>query len=273
MRPFREYRRGALIPLAVIVLAAYYLLVSLPLAHRAEAIEERLKFHWGQLAAALDQKTNEVAIDFQRITNQLEQTRLALAQLRQARAEAEAQFKLSPALRAKMKPPFQVVEFENDRGQKMDQLSSLAKQCQVALDPAVLAGFPEYTTNVVQAALLWPALSMVDGLLVTAVHCKVAALCALESPLVPANPSAPEVPARVAQIPLQLEVVGPAANVLLLIQTLPLRAEQLRAAGFTNAPPGKLPLLLDRLIIKKQSPDKPDEVRAALRVVGFVFPE
>jgi hypothetical protein len=272
MRPFREYQRGAVVPLAGLVLAGYYLLVFLPVAHRADAIGESLTRHWGQLTNVLDQ-TNAVALDFQRITNQLQATRQALAQLREARKQAAVRFELGPGLRAKMKSPFQNVEFEKDRGRKKDDLTSLAKQLQVVLEPAVLDGFPEYTSDVQQPALLWPALSMVDGLLVTAVQCKVTAICALESPLVFTNAPPSDGAGRVAQIPLQIEVVGPVTNVLRLVQDLPLRGEELRAAGFTNAPPGKLPLLLDRLIIKKQSPDKPDEIRVGLRLVGFVFQE
>jgi hypothetical protein len=54
---------------------------------------------------------------------------------------------------------------------------------------------------------------------------------------------------------------------------LPLRADELRAAGLPEAPVDKPPLFVDRLIIRKQSPDKPDEVRVWLRVVGFVLRE
>jgi hypothetical protein len=272
MMPLREYKRGAVVPLAGLALAGYYLLVFLPLVHRADAIEDRLMQDWKKLTTALDQ-TNAVALDFRRINNQIQETRQALAELKDARKQASAHFDLSPGLRAKMKPPFQLVEFENERGKEMDELSSLAKQQQVALEPAVLAGFPEYTIDVQQPALLWPALSLVDGLLVTAIQCKVTAIHALESPLVFTNAPLPDAALRPAQIPLQFEFTGPVAGVLRLVQSLPLRGEELRAAGFTNAPPGKLPLLLDRLIIKKQSPDKPDEVRVGLRLIGFVFQE
>lgn len=273
MRPFREYRRGVVVPLAGLVLGAFYLLVFLPLAHRADSIEEGLRRQWRQLTDALDEKTNTVALDFQRLTSQLEQTQQALGALQQARKQAAAHFELGPELRAKMRAQFQNVEFEKDRGKKVDALSILAREQKVALEPGVLAGFPEYTTNVQQAALLWPALSLVDGLLLTAVQCKVTAIQALESPSVFTSLPSLDAAGRLAQIPLQLEVIGPVPNVLRLVQSLPLRGEQLRAAGFAHAPPGKLPLLLDRLIVKKQSPDKPDEVRVALRVVGFVFLE
>jgi len=48
-----------------------------------------------------------------------------------------------------------------------------------------------------------------------------------------------------------------------------MRGDELRAAGFPEAPPEKPPLFIDRLIIKKQSPEKPDEVRVFLRLVAF----
>jgi hypothetical protein len=35
----------------------------------------------------------------------------------------------------------------------------------------------------------------------------------------------------------------------------------------------KTPLFIDRLIVKKQSPDKVDEVRLWLQATGFVFRE
>jgi hypothetical protein len=38
-----------------------------------------------------------------------------------------------------------------------------------------------------------------------------------------------------------------------------------------EAPPEKPALFIDRLVIKKQSPDKPDEVRVWMRLVGFVL--
>jgi hypothetical protein len=270
---FQEYKRRAIVPLAGLALAAYYLLVFVWLAHRAAQFDGPLRQHWKDLASALDQ-TNATALDFQRITNQLRETRQALTVLASARKKAQARFDLSPDLRAKMTAEsFSVVEYENARGTEMDELGKLAKEQQVTLEPAVLAGFPKYTVEVLQPALLWPALSLVDGLLTTAIQSKVTAIHSLESPLVFTNAPAANAAGRLAQIPLQVELTGPVAGVLRLLQSLPLRGEELRAAGFTNATAGKLPLLLERLILKKQSPDKPDEVRVSLRLVGFVFQE
>ena len=45
----------------------------------------------------------------------------------------------------------------------------------------------------------------------------------------------------------------------------------MRASGMPEARPDKAPLFIDGLILKKQAPDKPDEVRVTLRAVGFVL--
>ena len=75
------------------------------------------------------------------------------------------------------------------------------------------------------------------------------------------------------EMPVQVEFTAPVASVTKLLHSLPLRADELRAAGLPEAPADKLPLFVDRLVIKKQAPDKPDEVRVWLRVVGFVLRE
>jgi hypothetical protein len=54
---------------------------------------------------------------------------------------------------------------------------------------------------------------------------------------------------------------------------LPLRANEIQAAGLPEAPADKPPLFVDRLIMQKQSPDKADEVHVWLRAVGFVLRE
>ena len=74
-----------------------------------------------------------------------------------------------------------------------------------------------------------------------------------------------------AEIPLQVELTGSARSLLKLLEYLPLRPEEMRASGMPEARPDKAPLFIDGLILKKQAPDKPDEVRVTLRAVGFVL--
>ena len=272
MSSFQEYKRRVLLPLAGAGLAAYYLLVFLPLAHKVEELDGPLRNSWKALALALEQ-TNAVALDFQGISNRLHETRAALGELAKGRAQAAARFQLGPELRGRMKGEFLFNEFDSERRAQMEELTKLAKEQQVTIEPAVWEGFPIATAEAQEPALLWPSLAMVQGLLSVAVRAKVSVIHSLDSPSVFTNGAVSAVPGQVAQIPLQIELTGPVAGVFQFLRGLPLRGDELAAAGLPAAPPGKLPLLIDRLVLRKQSPDKPDEVRLSLRVVGFVFRE
>jgi hypothetical protein len=77
---FQEYRRMTIIPLVAVALGAYYIFVFLPLGRRAESLDAPLGKAWQTLTNTLN-LSNAVAIDFQRITNQLTETRQALVTL------------------------------------------------------------------------------------------------------------------------------------------------------------------------------------------------
>jgi hypothetical protein len=272
MLSFTELRRRGLLPLAGLGLAVFYLVGFLPLAHQAVNLDAPLDSAWRKLAASLDQ-TNTLAIDFVHITNQLNETRQALAILEDTKKKAAARLEVAPALRARLNDPFQLVDFQNERSKQIDDLDRVTKERQITVDPAVYAGFPEHTVDIREPALLWVALALSDDLLATAVRCKVSAIHSLEVNLDLTNAPSSEGPRRWAQIPVQCEFTASGDNALKVIQSLPLRAEEIKAAGLPEAPPEKAPLFIDRLIVRKESPEKLDEVRVWLRAVGFVLRE
>jgi len=268
MASFHAYKRRSIIPLAGLALAAYYFLVLVPLSRRANGLDIPLQSTWQKLAATIEQ-TNATAIDFLHITNQLAETRQAIALLENARQQAAARLELSPAVRKKMNDPFQLVDYQAERSKQLEETSKLAKECQVTLEQPVFAGFPEHTADIKQPAFLWAALSLVENLLATAMQCKVAVIHSLEVPLVLTN----ELSAPVTEVALQIELTGSADSLLKLLQNLPLRADEMRSAGLPQARPDKAPLFIERILMRKQSPDKLDEVRLSVRAVGFVLRE
>ncbi len=270
MASYPELKRRSLLPLLGIALALYYVLVFLPLSQRSENLDEPLQRAWRRLAASLDQ-TNATTLNFQQITNQLEATGRALKLVRDAQREAAARLELAPSLRAKLTAPFQLVDYEYERSLQMDQLARDAAKQHVAVDPGVFIGFPEHTADVQEPGLLWAALALTDDVLDMAVRCQVTALHSLEVPLALTNAAASERPGHWSEIPVQVEFTAAASNALRLVQSLPLRADEIHAAGLPEAPAGKLPVFIDRLIIKKESPEKLDQVRVGLRAVGFVW--
>ena len=272
MTSFREYQRRSVIPLAGLVLLAYYVLFYLPLARRAASLDEPLQKNWRKLAASIDQ-TNATTLDLARLTNQLNETREALALVENTKKEAALRLELSAALKAKMSAPFQLVDYQNTRSQQIDELYKQSRELKIEIDAAVFTGFPEHTIDTADPTLLWPALALSHELLKTALLSRVTAIHSLEVPLSATNQAGPEAYGRWDQVPLQIEFTASADSADRFIQSLPLRAEEIRAAGLTPSSPDKSPLFIDRLIIKKQTPAKPDEVRVWLQAVGFVFRE
>jgi len=270
MASFNEIKRRSVLPLAALGVAAYYLLACVPLAHRAASLDVPLNKGWHRLAASLDQ-TNATALDFAQITNQLSETRHQLALLEEAKKLASARLELNADLRTKLAAPFQLVDYQIERSKQIDDLDSKTKKEKIAIDPVVYAGFPEYTADMQEPSLLWAALSMTTDLLDTAVRSRVEAIHSLEVAVTLTNSVNPEIAAPWAEIALQLEFTAPAQQALHVIQSLPLTSAEARAAGLPAPAYQRAPLLIDRLIIRKEMPEKLDQVRVWVRATGFVL--
>jgi hypothetical protein len=267
-----ERRWRSLILMAALALAAGYLFVLLPVSRRADKLSAPLDKTWRKLSAALNQ-TNNLSIDFVGITNQLEATRQAFAALAKARQQALARADFGDAVRERINAPFQLVDYESERGNKQDDFRKLSAQSNVTIAPAVFEGFPVLTADIKQPDLLWAALALIENLLTTAIRCKVTTIESLNVPTAFTNYPPPEGVWALAEIPVRIELTAPAPAIASLLQSLPLRADEIKAAGLSEALAQKPALFIDRLTLRKQSPEKPDEVRASLRVVGFVFRE
>jgi hypothetical protein len=272
MASFQEYKRLLLIPMAGLALTLYFLLYYVPLARRVNSLDAPLQKAWRKLSVSLEQ-TNATTIDFLQLSNQLAETRQALAILENAKKEAAMRLQLGAALQNKLNAPFQLVDYENERSKKMDELDKKSRDQKITVEPAVYVGFPEHTADTTEPFLLWPALSLTDDLLQTALRCKVAAIHSLDVSLPLTNTPNAEIGMRWSEIPLQLEFTASADNAVKFIQSLPLRAQEAKAAGFREVPAEKTPLFIERLMIRKQAPEKLDEVRVWLRAVGFVLRE
>ena len=214
-----------------------------------------------------------MAIDFLHITNQLSETREALKSLQDAKGRAFRRLELSEELRSKLNANFQLVEFQIARSQQMDELVSLAKKQGVTIEPAVLAGFPEHTVEVTQPELLWASLNIVKGLLTTAVQSKISAIHSLDVPMVLTNTLVTSASWMVSAIPMQVEITGAAPAMAKFLRSLPFRGDELKSIGLPDAPADKPPLFVDGIVIRKQGPEKADEVHLTLRVLGFVLRE
>ena len=270
MRFDAETRRRSILPLLAGVLGAVYLFGFMPLSRKAESLAAPLEQSWRRLAAGLG-KTNAMELDFVSLTNQLQAAHTAHAAFEVARQQARTRVALDPALCAQLDEPFLLVEYQYEASWRMDALIRLAKQESVVLEPAVLSGFPEQSADMQEPSLLWAELALLESLLTTAINAKVATIHSIAAPMPRPDPQPPSHGCSLVELPLQIELTGPIANVARFLQTLPLRGDEIPAAGLPAAPTNKPALFIDRIMLRKQSPEKLDEVRLSLRAVGFVF--
>jgi hypothetical protein len=272
MRVELETRRRLILPLLAGLLFAGYLFAFLPLSRKAASLDAPLDQAWRKLAGAMGQ-SNALRLDFFSITNQFRETRSALTAFEQARQEARRRAELDDTLRARLAAPFQLVDYDNEAGRLMGALARLARQKNVALEPPAFAGWPVQTADMKEPALLWAELAFIESLFTTALNAQVTTIHSVTAPSPLTNAPPTNGVRSLVELPVQFEFTGTAASVGKFLQTVPLRAAEIAAAGLPESPTNKPALFIDRLVVRKQSPEKPDELRVSLRALGFVFRE
>ncbi len=260
-----------LLVLSGLCLALYYVAVYLPLAQRAEALNEPLTSLWPQLANANLRNSPDGGVDLVEAGDDLRTAKTLLAAMEKESRLVEARIALEAEIRSRMNAPFQLVDYQNERQLRIEQLSQLAKQNQVALEPPVLAGLPEFNTETKEPALLWGQLGFASHLLRTAILCKVPSIKTLHFPSSQSYPTRGASQDALEEIPLHLELTGPMSVISKFLLSLPLRAEEIKVHNLPEAAPAKPAMFLDRFLLRKQSPDKADEVSLSVRVCGFIY--
>jgi hypothetical protein len=264
----RQRRRTqAILSLATLALGLYAVLVYRPLSHRAAALDEPLRTLWLKVADATLDAGEPGGAELSRIDAALQQAQSSLAALDRARAMLEARLDPGEELIQRLRAPFRLVEFQNERQLVIEDLTRLARQHQVKLEPGVAAGLPEYTADRTDPELLWAQLSLLHQTLVAAVLNNVTSLQVVQSPRIELRRSAS---GTLAEIPVELELTGPAPAAARLLETLPLRSDELQARGLPVGPGHKPACFIDRIDLRKESRGKLDDVRLRLRVCSYV---
>jgi len=265
-----ERQRRLLIPAGGVALAAFFFLGFRPLSRQADSLDAPLANTWKKLATTVGE-SDATTLDFAGIAARLQQTRDSLRILNAARRQAAARVEAGPELRERLNAPFLLVDFQNEVQRQITDLQVLAKQRSVELATNVAQGFPEHTADLRQPELLWAELAFVSDLLTLAVNSKVAAIQNVS--LLSAHTNRPPVvpPGRLVEVPVQLELTGPMPAVTRFLESLPLRATEFAETSLPTPPTNKPALFIDRFLLRKEAPEKPDQVHLYLRAVGFVF--
>jgi hypothetical protein len=254
-----------------VALALYFLLVYRPLARKAASLDRPLTNVWAQLTSTnRGIAINELA-DLPKVEETLVWMERSGSVLDKAAQAVAARVELEPPLRAKLTEQFQLIDFQNERQFRIEQLTAQAKQKQVTLEPAALAGFPQYTADRQEPEVLWVQLAMVNKLVSTALACQVAGIKSISCESVFAHRSSRDAHAFMDEVPIRFELTGALPNIVRFLTALSLRTEDLKERSLAELVPARPALFINNLLVRRQVPDKPDEVQVLARVSGFIY--
>lgn len=250
-------------------LALYYLLVVRPLSHKVEALDRPLDTVWKELVDFSREHSGIRELDLNQLKKSQANLRASLVTTEQTGQTMAARVELEPEIRAKMREPFLLIDFQNERQKRIEELTALARTNGVTLGSAPLSWFPEYKPEIENPSRLWAQLAIVHNILVTAINSKVGSVKSVGLLPMRSHPTTGS-EAYWDEFPVQIEVEGPMNAVSDFLFALPLRAAEMKQAGLPDSSPGKPALFLDRLLLRKQTPEKLDYVNLQTVVSGFV---
>ncbi|MBA4149791.1 MAG: hypothetical protein H0X66_16885 [Verrucomicrobia bacterium] len=271
----RQSRRAQnILILTGLVLAMYYLVVFRPMDQRSAQLDRPLREAWQKLAAARISSDGDQELNIVEIEKNLQEVKGAVATIQQARETVEAAVALDRSVRHKMREPFQLVDFQIEELLRIEELGRSAQQNNVTIAPVVFAHFPEYQADRGESELLWGQLALLHRVLETAIDCKVSVIQSIQLPsLVPHARSATNAPVFLYEIPLHVELVGSMESITKLLAALPHGGGEKEAADLSAVAPASSALFIDRIVLRKNSPENPDEAHLDLRVCGFIYRE
>jgi len=255
-----------------VLFGAYYLFGFLRLSREAAALDRPLVNVWERYLATNAASQANVGLDLRNPEEAQRQLRASASLLEKAGRLVQSRVELPKDLEERMRDPFQLLDFQDERHQKTAQLARLAAANGVALEPGATNGLPEYAIDMPQPAFLWPRLHLANQLLLSAVHCKVSALKSLTQLPALAHRSTIDDAVFLQELPMRLELVGPMDAVSRFLVSLALRGPELKTVGLAEALTNKPALFIDHLLLRKHSAERPHEVSLDLTVSGFARP-
>ncbi len=253
-------------------LALYYVVVYRRLTQQIAELDQPLTQLWQELQSASPQ-TNAFGGDYVSrildLRNEVNRSGTALNQLLEVVRE---RLQFDPATAARLEESFRLIDFGNERQTRIEELTRLAQERKVALQPSVASGFPEYSVDERQPpVLLWPHLAVAHHAVRSALQCgldQVVGLQTLPARIHTASTNAPEI---LVELPIRLEVLGSATAANRFLEMLPLAEAELQTRGVANPPKGKPGLFLQRILMRKESREQLEGVRLELTTSGFAL--
>ncbi|MEW6161456.1 MAG: hypothetical protein AB1813_28840 [Verrucomicrobiota bacterium] len=264
----RKFHWPKITYLATAALALWYFVVVRALDHKTAALDEPLRKVWKEFqtsapGAGDPRDLKQAQLDFRA----LEQV---IATLQNATVTLKARVTLEADIQTRIRDSFQLVDYQNERQNRIRALSSAAKEKQVTLDPPALA-FPEYTMDRNEPSLLWAQLALGTHVLNSAVQSKISTVKLLSYTEPETWGSSTNESGLWTKVPMRIALVGSMPALHSFLHSLPRRGDELKPAGLPETSADKPAVFVEQILLRKTAPERPDEVAAELRLCGFVW--
>jgi hypothetical protein len=250
-------------------LTLIYAFVFLPLSWRGRSLDPLLLDAWRELTGASARTLD--GFDALHARESLARIRASLASVQETGNETLARVRLEPEIERRLRENFQLIVFQNERADRIEALREFARKKGVSIADEVWGAFPSFPPDNQPPTLLWPQLAVLDHALYLACNHQIGAIRQVQilPPQSFRNPDGQTT--GLYELPLRIDLMGSMETVAGFLLSLPLRAEEMKAAGLPEGRPDKPALFIDRLLLRKQDPGKRDTVDLQLRIVAFVY--
>lgn len=253
------------------LLMAYILIVYKPLNNWIESLDLPIQKRLNELSGKNPIKLNNNTIDItpiERRLNILEDTQQKFSAIEKL---VKKQTALSQFTTEKIKQPFQLVDFQNERQLRQEELEKVANTSNVIVYPSVLSGYPEYSAELKRPELLWAQLEMVHSVLLAAINSRVYSINSLSitkpQKTAPSEGKLLDMP---DEILFRVQITSTSRSLFKFLADVT-GGFTSTATSNTNTTKISPPMLIDRILIKKEGPENPELIRAEIRFCGFVF--
>jgi len=265
-RKLRRFQFGLLA--AAGVLLAYYWFGYRSLGEWARDLDKPTAEAWKRLVTAAQGSPHVRSLDDAVLKAGVQQMQQAATLLKQTSKVASTRAELDEDTRKHLGEEFQLLDFDKARLQVSLELRRAAEAKKVTLMEPALKGLPEFDPEITPPALHWAQLAFARQLLAVAIAAGPRAVSNLTMlPIVTHAPGDGR-PELLEELPMRLELAGSPTSLMTFLSSLPLRGDELKAAGLPEVPGKNQPLFMDRLIFKNAQAN-PDESVLEIVVAGF----
>ncbi|MGC8742750.1 MAG: hypothetical protein ACP5T0_02580 [Verrucomicrobiia bacterium] len=267
----KKYRHLQKTLLVITVLLLFYTFaIYIPLRNWVESANRPIENSWKELIKKFPLSLNNEGVNLKPLEESLKTLEETRARLESLKLNIAQQTSFPKEVLEKLKQPFQLVDYQNERQLRQEELQAAASSNNVTIYPGVLVNYPEYSSDLKNPELLWAYLAMTQEALLTAVDCHIVSINSLNVKPVRSLNYDEKTNALPTEINFRLSISGSSHSILKFLTLLP----QKHNAGDSKEISIKLnkpELYIDRILLKKEGIDEPDMVMADLRICGFVF--